>query len=171
MTKGISVTSAIITISGSTDELAPNTFVQEQVPLSLDILNREVLLVYAIDMNPSSPDALAATNTNTTASLSSTSRTTVGTIANTNVLGAAAKSIKAAGFVDGGVSFWETSPETPTANALDYIGIVSTNDFFVQVKGSQNVNTKGVQWRMWCARARVSADIFAALVQGETLSA
>jgi len=69
------------------------------------------------------------------------------------------------------VAFWENSPETPTANALDYIGIVSTNDFFVQVVGSQNLLVKGVQWRMWCARARVSADIYAALVQSETLSA
>ena len=37
MTKGISVTSAIITISGSTEEAVPGTMVQEQVPLSLDI--------------------------------------------------------------------------------------------------------------------------------------
>ena len=171
MTKGISVTSAIITISGSTNETVPNTLIEEQIPLSLDILNREVLLVYAVDMNVSSPDALAALNTSTTASLSTTSRTTLGTIANPNVLAAAAKSIKASGFVDGGVSFWEVSPETPTSNALDYIGIISTNDFFVQVQGSQNVVVKGVQWRMWCARARVTADIYAALVQGEALSA
>jgi hypothetical protein len=171
MTKGISVTSAIVTISGSTAELAPGTMVEEKVPLSLDILNREVLLVYAIDMNPSAPDAIAATNTNNKASLSTTSRTTVGSIADTNVLGAAEKSCQAAGFIDGGVSYQDVSPETPTANALDYIGIVSTNDFFVQVQGFQNVNLQDVEWRMWCARARVSADIYAALVQGETLSA
>ena len=171
MTKGISVTSAIITISGSTAEAVAGTMVEEKVPLSLDILNREVLLVYAIDMNADAPDAIAATNTSTHTSLSTTSRTTTGTIANTNVLGFADKSIRAVGFLDGGVSFQDVSPETPTANALDYIGIVSTNDFFVQVQGQNNVNTKSVDWRMWCARARVSADIYAALVQGETLSA
>jgi hypothetical protein len=171
MTKGISVTSAIITISGQTAEIAPNTFVEEQVPLSLDILNREVLLVYAIDMNPSNPNAVAGTDTFCNTSLSTTSRTSVGTIANTNVLGAAEKAIMAAGYVDGGVAFQDVSPETPTANALDYIGIVSTNDFFVQVKGFQNVGLMECDWRMWCARARVSADIYAALVQGETLSA
>jgi len=171
MTKGISVTSAIITISGSTSEAVPATMVEEKVPLSLDILNREVLLVYAIDMNPQEPDAVAGSNTATTASLSTTSRTTIGTIADTNVLGAASKAIRGAGYVDGGVAFEDVSPETPTANALDYIGIVSTNDFFVQVQGFQNVAIKAVEWRMWCARARVSADIYAALVQGETLSA
>ena len=171
MTKGISVTSAIITISGQTAEAVPNTMFEEQVPLSLDILNREVLLIYAVDMNPSNPDALAALNTNVKASLSSTSRTTIGGINNTNVLAAAEKAIRAAGFVDGGVSFQDVSPETPTANALDYIGIVSTNDFFVQVQSFQGVNAGTVEWRMWCARARVTADIYAALVQGEALSA
>ena len=171
MTKGVTVTSSIITISGNTTEAAAGVMEQEEVPLSLDILNREVLLVYAIDLNSNSPDALAATNTDVRASLSSTSRTTVGTIADTNVMGAARKSIRAAGFVDGGVSFEDISPETPTANALDYIGIVSTNDFFVQVQGGNNLGAKGVDWRMWCARAKVTADIYAALVQGETLSA
>lgn len=171
MTKGITVTSAVITISGNTAEAVAGTMVQEQIPLSLDILNREVLLVYAIDMNPDAPDALAATNTSTFASLSTTTRATVGTIADTNVLGFADKSIRAAGFLDGGVAFQDISPETPTASHLDYIGIVSTNDFFVQVQGQQNVNTKSVDWRMWAARAKVSADIYAALVQSETLSA
>ena len=145
--------------------------VEEQVPLSLDVLNREVLLVYAIDLNTSSPDAQAATNSDVRASLSTTTRTTMGTIADTNVLGASQKSIRAAGFVDGGVAFQDVSPETPTANALDYIGIVSTNDFFVQIQGANNLGVKTANWRMWCARATVSADIYAALVQGETLSA
>jgi len=162
MTKGISITSAIITISGSTTEAAPGVMVEEQIPLSLDILNREVLLVYAVDLNAQEPDALAATNTATTASLSTTSRTTIGTIANPNVLAAASKSIRASGYVDGGVGFEDVSPETPTANALDYIGIVSTNDFFVQVQGFQNLAVKVCEWRMWCARARVTADIYAA---------
>ena len=171
MTKGVSVTSSIITISGSTAEAVAGTMVEEQVPLSLDILNREVLLVYAIDLNTSSPDSLAGTNTDVRASLSSTTRTTMGTIADTNVLGASQKSFRGNGLVDGGVSFQDVSPETPTANALNYIGIVSTNDFFVQIQGSNNAGAKTANWRMWCARAKVTADIYAALVQGETLSA
>jgi len=169
--KGVTVTSSIITISGQTSELVPGTMEEDQVSLSLDILNREVLLVYAIDMNVSNPDALAGLNTFTEASLSSTSRATLGRISDTNVLGFAQKAIRAGGFVDGGVGFTEVSPETPTANALDYVGIIATNDFFVQVKGFQNPGTMQCDWRMWCARAKVTADIYAALVQGETLSA
>ncbi|GAH78023.1 unnamed protein product, partial [marine sediment metagenome] len=115
MTKGVSVTSAIITISGNTDEVAPGVMLEEQVPLQLDILNREVLLVYAIDLNVTGPDAIAAADTATAMSLSSTTRTTVGNIGDTNVFGASIKQIRAAGFVDGGVGFTEISPETPTS--------------------------------------------------------
>jgi|FLMP01.1.fsa_nt_emb hypothetical protein len=170
MVKGVTVTSSIITISGQTSELAPGTMEEEQVSLSLDILNREVLLVYAIDINTSKPEAIAGVNTFAEASLSSTSRATIGRISDTNVLGQASKAIRAAGFVDGGVSFSEVSPETPTANALDYVGIIATNDFFVQVKGFGNLAPVSADWRMWCARAQVTADIYAALVQGEVLS-
>ena len=171
MSKGITATSAIMTISGRVVEVAPGVLVEEQVSLQLDILNREVLLVYAIDLNVDTPDAIAATDTFTAGSLSNTSRTAMGHINNTNVLSASQKTIRAGGFVDGGVSFTEISPESPPTNSLSYIGIVSTNDFFVQIQGNNNNNPKGMGWRMWCARAKVTADIYAALVQSETLSA
>jgi len=171
MAKGVTVTSSIITISGSTSETIVNTFEQETVPLSLDILSREVLLIYAVDINTSTPDGLASTNTSVHASLSTTSRTAVGNIGATNVFAEGQMLIRAAGYADGGVGFSHVSPETPTANALDYVAIVSTNDFFIQVQGQNNLTTKGCSWRVWCARAKVTADIYAALVQGEQLSA
>jgi len=170
MTKGIQVTSAMITISGSVTENVANTFIQEQVPLSLDILNREVLLVYAIDINVNGPSAVAGTNTDSMASLSTTSRSDIGNISMSNVLAASHKSIRASGFLDGGVGFEDRSPETPTASHLEYVGIVSTNDFFVQLLGTNNANPITTDGRLWCARAKVSADIYAALVQSETLS-
>jgi len=171
MAKGITVTSSIITISGSTTEAAPGVMEEEEIPLSLDILGREVLLIYAVDVNVGNPDALAATDTNVKCSLSTTSRTTIGNIQDVNVFARGSREIRAAGFVDGGVAFMDVSPETPTANALDYIAIVSTNDFFVQVQSTNNLAAKGASWRVWCARAKVTADIYAALVQSETLSA
>lgn len=171
MVTGVTVTSSIITISGRTVENAIGVMLEEEIPLSLDVLNREVLLVYAVDINNFFPDAQAATDTTVSASLSSTSRTTIGRIGDTNVMGCSESAIRAVGFVDGGVSFVQVSPETPTANALDYVGIISTNNFFVQTQGINNLTVKGCNWRIWCARARVTADIYAALVQGEALSA
>jgi len=63
MVKGVTVTSSIITISGRTTEAAPGVFTEEEIPLSLDVLSREVLLVYAVDVNMDPPDAIAATDT------------------------------------------------------------------------------------------------------------
>ena len=171
MVKGVTVTSSIITISGRTTEAAPGVFTEEEIPLSLDVLSREVLLVYAVDVNMDPPDAIAATDTSVQCSLSTTSRTTTGNISATNVFGMGLLSIRALGFVDGGVSFNETSPETPTSNALDFVSIISTNDFFVQIQGTNNLTAKAGKWRVWCARAKVTADIYAALVQSEQLSA
>jgi hypothetical protein len=129
------------------------------------------MLVYAIDINPRAPDAQSGVNSSVECSISTTSRTTVGDISDTNVLGFANKSIRAAGFVDGGVGYQDVSPETPASNALEYIGIISTSDFFVQVQSFSCLTTKGADWRIWAARARVTADIYAALVQGSSLSA
>jgi hypothetical protein len=60
--------------------------------------------------------------------------------------------------------------ETPPSN-LDYIGIIATNDFFIQVKGTGNTGPRGMDGKLYGYRARASADIYAALVQSEVLSA
>ena len=78
--------------------------------------------------------------------------------------------IKAAGFVDSGVAFSQQSTETPPST-LDYIGIIATNDFFVQVQGTANGGAKGVAGKIYGYRAVADASIYAALVQSEVLSA
>ena len=80
------------------------------------------------------------------------------------------QNIQAAGFVDGGVGFSSQALETPPAT-LEYIGIIATNDFFVQVQGTGNLAPKGVSGKLYGYRAVASADIYAALVQSEVLSA
>ncbi len=170
MVKGLKDTSSVVAISAGLAELAANTFTQGSVDLNLDPLSNEVFVVLAIDINPSSPDAIAATNTSTKCSVSTTSRTTLGTISQSNVLAESSLEIQAGGFVDGGVSFTRLSGETPTA-MLDYIGIIATNDFFIQVEGAGNTKAKGANVRVWGYRARADATVYAALVQSEVLSA
>ena len=77
--------------------------------------------------------------------------------------------IRAAGFIDGGVAFETSSMETPPTS-LDYIGIISTNDFFLQVQGSGNTGAKSVSCKVYGYRARADAATYAALVQSEVLS-
>ena len=170
MPRGLKDTSSLITIGFSLSETGPNTFSQGQTDLQLNPLDNEVFVVVAIDIDPELPDAITATNTQVNCSVSTTTLTAVGNLANTNVLATAQNGIRAAGFVDGGVAFSKGSMETPPA-ALDYIGIIATNDFFVQVVGSNNLGAKGVSGKMYGYRARASdPSVYAALVQSELLS-
>ena len=159
-----------IAISFSTTESAPGTFTQEQINLSLNPLDNEIFVVLAVDLNVDSPDALAGTNTATRAGVSSTSLTAMGKLSDSNVLAVAQEAIRAAGFVDGGVGFSRTADESYTG-MVDYIGIISTNNFFVQVQGANNLGTKEVAGRLWGYRATANAATYAALVQSEVLSA
>ncbi len=171
MPKGLKQTSAPIIISFDVDEAAPgNVFTQAQIAMQLNVLDREVFVCTGTNLDISPPDAQAGVDTRVRGSLSTTSRSTIGDLADNNVIASARDDIKAAGFVDGGVAFQEISPETPTSNALDYVGIIATNDFFVQVQGVGNLAARGVSGRMYGVRARASASIYSALVQSEILS-
>ena len=170
MPKGLKETSSLIEVGFSLPEAGANTFTEGRIDLQLNPLDNEVLVVYAINFDLESPDAVAATNTATITSLTRTSQTAVQTLANSNTLAAGNKSIRAAGFVDGGVGFSALPQDTPSSY-IEYIGIIATNDFFVQVEGIGNLNPKGVSGRLYGARAKASSDIYAALVQSEVLSA
>lgn len=170
MPAGLKQTSAVVAIGFSAEEQAPNTFVQEQIDLNLSPLDNEVFVVLAINMDPFSPDAIAATDTFVSASLTTTSQTGVQQLSNTNCLAHGSRVIRALGFADGGVAFEAQIGETPPTT-LDYIGIIATNDFFVQVEGMHNNLPKAVHGKLYGYRARATADVYAALVQSEVLSA
>lgn len=147
-----------------------NTFTQSQVDLNLSPLDREVFVVLAINLDPFFPDAITAVDTATNAAVTTTSQTAMPNLGDSNCLSKANASIRAAGFADGGVAFMQQSLDTPPST-LEYIGIIATNDFFVQLEGSGNVSGKGVSGKLYGYRAVASADIYAALVQSEVLSA
>ena len=172
MPKGLKPTSDTVIISGSVVESAANTFTQETIDLQLDVLNREIFVVTAIDLNMSLPDADAAASENIVrGSLSTTQRTTMGTIADSNVMAAGRNVVvNDAGLgVPAGV-YSDASTETPHAQ-LEYICLIATNDFHAQIQGNNNNKVKAMDFRVWGYRAQASADIFAALTQSELLSA
>ena len=169
MPKGLTQTSSLIVIGARVAETAPNTFTEGSVDLQLNPLDNEVFVVQAIDLNVANPDAIAATDTSVTGTLTTTSQSALPGLANTNTMALKEMSIRAGGYVDGGVGFESASMETPPA-ALEYIGIIATNDFFLQVQGAANAGAKSVTAKVYGYRARASANIYAALVQSELLS-
>jgi len=170
MPAGLTRTSSVVAIGFSVVETAANTFQQTQVDLNLSPLDREVFVVQAIDLTLGAPDGLAGVDTATGGSITTTRQTAVQSLANSNCLAIAVNQIRAGGFVDGGVGFSQTAGESPNT-LLEYIGIIATNDFFIQLVGENNVAPHSLTGKLYGYRAKASADVFAALVQSEVLSA
>lgn len=170
MPKGLAQTSSPISIGFQTIESAANTFTQSSVDLNLSPLDREVFVVTAINVDPFTPDAVQSTDTSVSSAITTTSQADLVGLENSNCLAIGQAIIKAAGFDDGGCAFQTLGMETPPA-MLEYLGIIATNDFFVSVLGRNNLTAKGVSGKLYGYRAKASADIYAALVQSEVLSA
>jgi len=170
MPTGLKQTSSLVSIGFNATESAANTFTQSSVDLNLSPLDREVFVVLAINLDPFSPTNVAGQNTSVNASLTTTSQTAVVQLDEANCLGVAISEIKQHAAGVNGVGFQTRGLETPPAT-LEYIGIIATNDFFVQISGTNNAVAKEVNGKLYGYRARATADIFAALVQSEVLSA
>jgi len=170
MPTGLKQTSSVIAVGFRTPESAPNTYTQSQVDLNLSPLDREVFVCLAINMDSSFPDAQAGVDSGVRTQLTTTSQTDIVSLQDANCLSRLTNVIQAGGFVDGGVSFTSQALETPPST-LEYIGIIATNDFFVGIKGENNLAAKAVSGKLYGYRAQASADIYAALVQSEVLSA
>lgn len=169
MPRGLKQTSSLIVIGARVAESAANTFTQASVDLQLNPLDNEVFVVQAIDLDVAPPDAVAASDTAVNATLTTTSQTALPGLQSSNTLARKELAIRAAGFVDGGVGFETASMESPPTG-LEYIGIISTNDFFLQVIGSNNTAAKSVACKVYGYRATADASTYAALVQSEVLS-
>ena len=164
----IKKTSEQIIISFGLSETAPNTFIQREVALQLDVLNNEVFVVQAIDLDTQAPDAVPGTNTNSRSSVTSTSQTSVQSLSNTNTLASQILQIVAAG-PTGGVGF--TRDSSDAFSNVPQLGIIATNNFFVQVAGVGNIGGKTVTGKLYGYRARADSATYAGLVQSEVLSA
>ena len=160
-------TSSLITISASVAESAANTFTDAKVDLQLNPLDNEVFIVYAIDLDASEPDSVDAANSVVQASLSTVERTSPGGLADSNVLAVSRQVIQ--NQTTNAVYSEFKSDSTPTG-MLEYIGIIATNDFYLNIRGTGNSAAKSLQARVYGVRARADASVYAALVQSEVLS-
>ena len=167
---GFKKTSDLIAVSFGVTEAGPNTFTQGEVALQLDVLNNEIFVVLAADLNPFTPDLTPGQNSLTKAAITSTSQTAMATLANTNTIAVSQLDIRSAGAAGDAVSFSRAAEES-YSGVLDYIALIATNNFFVAVEGAGNSGTNTVNGRIFGYRARADASTYAALVQSEVLSA
>jgi len=170
MPTGLKSTSSSIAIGFEVIESAANTFTQGNVDLNLDPLNREVFVVTSINLDPTPPDNVVNQNTRVVTSLTTTSNTAVSNLSDNNCLASSNIFIRKDPAPGVSAALYASYAEQPPAT-LDYLGIISTNDFFIQIQGDSNTSAKQIQGKLYGYRARASADIYAALVQSEVLSA
>lgn len=167
MPRGLKETSSLIAISAQVTETAANTFTSQRVDLQLNPLDNEVFIVYSIDLDAQQPDSVDAVTSQLTGSLSTTQRTTVGGIEESNVMAASRQVIQ--NQTTNAVYSEFKSDSTPTG-MLEYIGIIATNDFYLNLAGTNNSAAKAMNARVFGVRAKADASVYAALVQSEVLS-
>ena len=186
MPKGLTRNSSPIQVSGRLQETAANTFTSTEIDLTLNALDQEVFVITQLNLDVAAPDvplAQAAVSSDgqyeafVVATLSTTARSTVGSIADSNVIGQARRSITCSitsdptvGATQSTVAFDREDPLfAPTSE--EYIGIVATSNMHIQMIGHSNLNPKSLAVRVYGYRAKMDAAGYAALVQSQVLSA
>jgi len=162
-------TSETIVIGFDVTESAANTFTQSRIDLQLNPLDQEVFVVLAVDLDPSPPFNVLGTNTATEMSVSTTSLTAMGNINQSQVIANSKLDIRYDAGSQNGIPFTRNANDEPTG-MVDYLAIISTNDFFTQIQGTNNPSARLGFGRMWGYRAKADAATYAALVQSEVLS-
>ena len=166
--KGLTATSSLIVISGTVEETIAGTVATADIDLTLNALDQEAFMVFAVQSDLASPDALPGANTGVGFSLSTTARTSVGNLSNNNVFHTHNQSIRSTAPGDT-VSFDQVGPDSAMGE-LPYLAIIATNDFHAQVIGQGNLGIKSADFKVYGQRVRLSAAQYAALVQSELLS-
>ena len=168
MPRGLKQTSSPIQISAAVTQTASNVNIEERLELSLNPLDQEVFVVTQVNLDIDAPDLSEGNPTRVSASLSTTSRTGPGSIADPNVIASAERIILNSG--EAQLAWFDREDPTFTAINEDYIGIIATSDAFLQLGSLNSGGLKQARVRVYGYRAKAEAATYAALVQSQTLS-
>lgn len=182
MPKGLKQTSSQIVISFSATEANPNSLTSERIDLQLNALDNEVFVVTGVKMDLEAPDFdVAATGLRRSATFATVSKQDISnaptiTLANPSIFASdniqvvTNSDTRAAGdSVNGTYAIQTQNTDTPAQ--MEYVDIIATPDFYVNVNGVGNTSAKSVDGKLYGYRARADASIYASLVQSELLSA
>ncbi len=163
-------TSEIFTISTRAAQTAVDGFVESEINLSLNILDQEILAIYAVDVDMSQPDAdVASGSQSVDMSLTATTQTAVSNISQPSCIAAGQLSRKndnGAGLLGDTVALFQSS-NTPVASDIPWIYLVATDNMFLQLDSTNAGTTKSANVRIWAQRMKADAATYAALVNSE----
>lgn len=176
MPKGLTPSSEQIVVSFTLSESVINTLASERIDLQLNALDSEVFVVTGVKMDLEAADLIATNGSNRAQSFASISKQDVSTsavgigLANPSVIATAQTTVQAVDTPNNAmaVSTIENSVDTPSQ--LEYIDVIATPDFFVNIRGVDNLSLKTVEGKLYGYRAKASSAVYASLVQSELLS-
>lgn len=162
---GFKYTTDMYEIRSSITESAANTFTERTINVSLDSLNREILVIMSVDLDSGTPSLIPGTNTQVFAQLTKNSQTDAVNISNPSCVSQIAKTILADA-APGAAIYVED--DLPAAQAdLPFLAIVATDDVYLGVKGVNNAAAVDANLLIRARRAKADADTYAALVTSE----
>ena len=182
MPKGLKATSSQIVVSFDLTESNPNTFTTERIDLQLNALDNEVFVVTGVKFDMEQPDLIipggaGSTRTANFVSVSKQSieQSTNRSLGNPSVFATgsiqtigALQDVPAGYIAASAVTTIEDGSDTPAQ--MEYVDIIATPDFHVNINGSGNLQAMSVDGKLYGYRARADASTYAALVQSELLS-
>ena len=179
MPKGLKEASSPLVVSFSVAETAANTFTTERVDLQLNALDNEVFVVTGVKMDLEMIDILSGSGSIRYGIFASVSKQDItgqaNSLGNPSVIATA--NVQALTEIDvqpsgdnWGISLIMQENDTDAPQALEYLDIIATPDFFVNINGVSQQGAKSVAGKLYGYRARADAATYAALVQSELLS-
>ena len=162
---GYKTTSNVFQISAGVIETAPNTHTELTINSNVDSLSREILLVWAVDLDIAPGDNVPAADTSTDAYLSNTTQTGAVGIQDPDTIATASNTVKNDGA--GGVATFQNAEPKNGPGGKEPLYYVATNDLFLGIESTLNVNPKRVQCRIWAQRASIDSASYAALLTAQ----
>jgi len=181
MPKGLKSTSSQIVVSFDLSESGPNTFTTSRVDLQLNALDSEVFVVTGMKLDLETPDmVLAGIGDSRTAVFATLSKQDISKSAslglgNPSVMGSSQIIVREHGITDVNNNVTQTcyaiiENDTDAPSHAEYIDIIATPDFFININGVSNLNAMSVSGKLYGYRAKADSATYAALVQSELLS-
>jgi len=162
---GYKTTSGVFQISTGVVETAANTHSEATINSNVDSLGREILLIWAVDLDIDASENIVNVDTTVDAYLANSTQTGAVGIQNPDAIATARATCKT-NALGGAAVFQNAEPRNGPSNK-EPLFYVATNDLFLGIESNAQTAVKRVQCRIWAQRATIDAASYAALLTAQ----
>lgn len=158
-------TSNVFQISEGVIETAANTHTELTINSNVDSLSREILLIWAVDLDVDPSENIPNVDTVVDAYLSNSTQTGAVGIQDSDTIASARAACKTNAL--GGSAVFQNAEPRNGPSDKEPLFYVATNDMFLGIQSNNNTAVKRVQCRIWAQRASIDAGSYAALLTAQ----